>query len=212
MKRPLGAELGPFRAELAHAPLHGDRHAHAGPCILLHALGFRVAEEGYHGVADILVDRGAIVQSDPRHLSQIAVEHRGELLGFEVLGGRGEIGDVGEEDGELLAVRRDLDALGAGEDRLIDLRREIFRELVGERLELLVLLRDDLVGAALLLAHGVELLLVAVAQAHEPAGGAEQLLIILEQVRKSLPVLAVGELAVGDQFLCRRDHAPFGRE
>jgi hypothetical protein len=64
-------------------------------------------------------------------------------------------------------------------------------------------LRDDLVGVALLPAHGVELLLVAVAKPHQAARGAEQLLIILEQLGKALTVLAVGKAAVGDELLCR---------
>ena len=92
-----------------------------------------------------------MLERDVRHLGQIAVEQIGEVLGFELVGGLGEIDHVGEEDGELLAARGDLDILRAGEDRVVDLRREIFRQLGGERVELLVLLRDDLVGAALLL-------------------------------------------------------------
>jgi hypothetical protein len=73
-------------------------------------------------------------------------------------------------------------------------------------------LRNDLVGAALLLTHGIELLLVAVAKPHQPARGAEQFLVILEQLGKTLTVLAVGKAAVGDELLCRRDHAFFGGE
>ena len=112
-----------------------------------------IAEEHHDGVADIFVDGGAVLERDVRHLGQIAVEQIGQLLRFELVGGLGEIDHVGEEDGQLLAVRRDLDILRAGEDRVVDLRREIFRELGGQRVELLVLLRDDLVGAALLLAR-----------------------------------------------------------
>jgi hypothetical protein len=101
---------------------------------------------------------------------------------------------------------------GPGEDRVVDLGREVFRELLGERLELLVLERDDLVGVALLLAEGVVLLLVAIAQAHQAARGAKQLLIVLEQLFEALPVLAVGEAAARNQCLRRREDFLLGRE
>ncbi len=149
---------------------------------------FRVAEEHHDRIADIFVDGGAVLERDVRHFGQITVEQMGEVFRFELVGGLGEIDHVGEEDGQLLAVRGDLDILRAGEDRVVDLRREIFRELLGQRLELLVLRRDDLVGAALLLGERVELLLVPVAQLHQPARGAEQLLIVLEQLLVELAV------------------------
>jgi hypothetical protein len=96
------------------------------------------------------------------HLCQVVVEEVGKFLGFKLIRGLGEIDHVGEEDCELLAVRCDLYTLRAGEDRIVDLRREIFRQLGGERLELLVLLRDDAGG-------GVELSFVVVAETHKPA-------------------------------------------
>jgi hypothetical protein len=65
---------------------------------------------------------------------------------------------------------------------------------------------------ALLLAEGVELLLVAIAQAHQAARGAKQLLIVLEQLFEALPVLAVGEAAARNQCLRRRDDFLLGRE
>ncbi len=65
---------------------------------------------------------------------------------------------------------------------------------------------------ALLLAERVELLLVAVAELHQPPRGAEQLLIVLEQLLEALPVGALDEAAVGDQLLRRRDYALLGRE
>ena len=111
-----------------------------------------------------------------------------------------------------LRLDGDLDFLRAGEDRVVDLRRQIFRELGGQRVELLVLLRDDLVGAALLLAQSVELLLVAVAEPHQPARGAEQLLIVLEQLLEQLAVDAIGETSVVEQLLRGRDNLLFGRK
>jgi hypothetical protein len=57
------------------------------------------------------------------------IEQIGEVFGFELFGRLGEVDDIGEEDGQLLARRCDADILRAGEDRVIDLRREIFGEL-----------------------------------------------------------------------------------
>ena len=113
---------------------------------------------------------------------------------FELVGGLGEIDHVGEEDGQLLAVGSDLNALRAGEDRVVDLRRKIFRQLGGERLELLVLLGDDFGG-------GVQLPLVVIAEAHQPARGAEQLLIALEQLLEVFLLVRTVKDPIGKQAL-----------
>ena len=49
-----------IRLELRQPLLHGDRHAQAGARVLRGALGLRIAEEREDGVADELVDRGAV--------------------------------------------------------------------------------------------------------------------------------------------------------
>jgi hypothetical protein len=108
-------------------------HANASAGILLHALGFGIAKEHHNGVADIFADGGAVLERDVRHFGQIAVEQADEILRFELVGGLGEVDDVREEDGQFLAVRRDLDILRTGEDRVVDLRGKIFRQLLGER-------------------------------------------------------------------------------
>ena len=152
---------------------------YAGSRVLLQSTRLWVAEEHHDGVADIFVDGGAVFERDVRHLGEVAVQEVGKVLRLELLGGLGEIDHVGEEDGELLAVGGHLDALRAGEDGIVDLRREIFRQLGGERFKLLVLLGDDLGG-------GVQLPLVMVAKTHQPTGGAEQLLVALEQLLVSV--------------------------
>ena len=93
------------------------------------ALGFRVAEEDHHGVADELVDGAAVLEGDLRHLGEILVEQERDLLRLQALRGRGEILDIGEEDGELLALGVDGDVLLAAENARVDLRREIVRDL-----------------------------------------------------------------------------------
>ena len=144
-ERPFEPALAPFLLELAHAALHRDRHHHAGLGILLHAPGFGVAEEQQHRVADVLVDGGAVRERDLRHLGQVLIEDIRQLLGFQLVGGFGEACDVGEEDGQLLALGGYLDRLRAAEDRPVNLRRQILRQLRGKRLEHPVLLRDALV-------------------------------------------------------------------
>ena len=201
-ERLLGAKLLPLGAQLTHPPHHGDGHAHAGKSVLLQALGLGIAEEHHDRVADIFVDGGAMFERDIRHLGEIAVEQVGEVLRFELVGGLGEIHHVGEEDGQLLAVGSDLDALRAGEDRIVDLRRKIFRQLGGERLKLLVLLGDDLGG-------GVQLPLIVIAKAHQPARGAEQLLVALEQLLEVFLLVRAVEDSIGEQALSRRDHSLF---
>jgi hypothetical protein len=88
--------------------------------------------------------RGAVVERDPRHLGEVLVEQLGDVLGFQRVGSLGEARDVGEEHSELLAPAGELDLLPALEDRGVDLRREILRELAGQGLQLAVLVTDHL--------------------------------------------------------------------
>ena len=93
--------------ELVEPSLHLHRHPQAGSRVLDHALRLGVAEERQDGVADELVDRGAMLQRDLRHLGEVLVEQRGQLLRLQALGRGGEVLDVGEEDRELLALGGD---------------------------------------------------------------------------------------------------------
>ena len=138
----LDAGIAPSRAELLHALLHGDRHLDAGERVLLYASGLRIAEEDHDGVAHVLVDRGAVLQRDPRHLGQVLIEQLRDVLQFHPVGGLGEPGDVGEEHGELLALAGELHLLPALEDRGVDLRRQVLRELARQDLQLAVLAAD----------------------------------------------------------------------
>ena len=146
LEHVLLAALAPFGLQVAHPLLHGDRHLDAGDRVLPRAARLRVAEEQHDRVADELVDRGAVLERDRRHLAQVLVEEARQLLRLEQVGGLGEAGDVREEDRQLLALRRDLDILFAAEDRFVQLRRQVFRQLRRQRLERLVLLGDELVG------------------------------------------------------------------
>ena len=87
-------------------------------------------------------------QGDRRHLGQVLVEQCGQVLGLQPLGGAGEVLDVGEEDGELLALGGDRDVLLAAEDALVDLRRQILGELHRDRRQEVVGLGQLLVDAA----------------------------------------------------------------
>jgi hypothetical protein len=136
LKGLLGPDVHPFALQLPHAALHGDAHLDAGQRILAHAAGVRIAEEGEDRIADVFVDGGAEIQRDLRHLRQVVIQQTRQLLGFEAVGRLGEIGDVGEEDGQLLALGRDLGRLLAGEDRIVDLGREVFGQLPRQPLEL----------------------------------------------------------------------------
>src|SRR5215213_4772540 len=147
-QRRLDAGVAPGAGELADALLHGERHRDAGERVLLDAAALGVAEEHHDCVADIFVDRRAVLERDLRHLGQVVVEELGQVLGFHLVGGLGEAGDVGEADRQLLALARDGDVLAAGEDRVVDLRRQVLGELARERLERRRFLRQ--VGLALL--------------------------------------------------------------
>ena len=135
----LDAGVAPLGVELGEPVLHLERHAQAGLGVLGLALGFRVAEEDQHRVADELVDGAAVLNSAiVRHFGEIFVEQLRDLLGLQPLGGRGEVLDVGEEDRELLALGVDGDVLLAAEDALVDLRRQVARDLHRQRSEEIV--------------------------------------------------------------------------
>ena len=117
--------------------------------VLGHAFGLRIAEEDQDRVADELVDRAAMLERDRRHLGQILVEQPRDLLRLQALGGGGEVLDVGEEDRELLALGLDRDVLLAAEDALVDLRRQIARDLHRER-------GEEIVGRLELAVHAAD--------------------------------------------------------
>ena len=84
-----------------------------------------------------------------RHLGQVLVEQRGQVLRLQPLGGAGEVLDVGEEDRELLALGGDRHVLLAAEDALVDLRREVLGDLHRDR-------RQEVVGLGQLLVHAAD--------------------------------------------------------
>jgi hypothetical protein len=67
-----------------------------------------------------------MLKGDLRHLGEILVEETGQILRLEIVGDLGEILDIAEKDGELLALRLERDRMLAGKDRLVDLWRQVF--------------------------------------------------------------------------------------
>ena len=55
----------------SHPPLHREGHVDARHGVLLDAPRLRVAEERQDRVADVLVDGGAVLEGDLRHLRQV---------------------------------------------------------------------------------------------------------------------------------------------
>ena len=145
LQRRLDAAVVPFLRQLADALLHGDRHLDAGQRVLLNAQRRRIAEEHDYGVADVFVDGRAVLQRDLRHFGEIVVEELGEVLELHFVGDFGETDEVGKANRELLALADDLDVLLAGEDRIVNLRRQVFRELGRQRRQ-----RRGLLGQILL--------------------------------------------------------------
>jgi hypothetical protein len=150
-ERVLRAGAPPPDIQFGKTPLHLDRHPQARLCVLLGSLGFRVAEEDQNGIADESVDRAPVLESDGGHLGEVFIEERGHLLRLQALRSSGKILDVRKEDGQLLALSMDGYVLLAAEDALVDLGREIPRDLPGYggeelvgRFQVLVDARDHL--------------------------------------------------------------------
>ena len=64
----------------------------------------RGAEHGHHGVADELLDRAPEALELVAQPRMVGPEQRAHLLGIHALGARGEADEVGEEDGDDLAL------------------------------------------------------------------------------------------------------------
>ena len=78
------------------------------------------AEHGHHGVADELLDDAAVRLDVLVPAQEVGVDDRADILGVELLGQHGEVDEVGEQDGDELALLGDgpVDQLGAlGEQR-----------------------------------------------------------------------------------------------
>jgi hypothetical protein len=83
----------------------------------------RIAKERHDRVPHVLVYRGTVTDSDLGHFGQILIEQVRQFLGFETVGGLGEIRDVREEDRQLFPLGGDSGAVSTGEDRIVQLGR-----------------------------------------------------------------------------------------
>jgi len=76
-----------------------------------------------------------MLERDLRHLGEVLVQVLGQRFRLQVFRSLREALDVTEEDGELLAPRGDPGIVVAGENGLMDLRRQVFGELCGQVLQ-----------------------------------------------------------------------------
>ena len=128
---PQQSAVPPFLLQISHATLHCDCHNNTGLSILCDTLGFWVAEEQEHCITDKLVDGRAVLKGNHGHLGEVVIKNVCQLLRFQIVCGLGEACDICETDRELLPLGRDLNVLLTFKNRLINLRREIFRQLRG---------------------------------------------------------------------------------
>jgi hypothetical protein len=139
LERFFCAQFQPTKLELTHPLLHGDRHLDAGDRVFLAAPTRRIAEEPDDRVPYVFVDRGAVAHGDLGHFDQILIEQVCQFLGFETVGGLGEIGDVREKDRQFLPLGRDSSSMRTGENRIVQLGRQKFGQFgrqLGEQLVL----------------------------------------------------------------------------
>ncbi len=109
---------GDLGVELVERVAHAQGGADRPMGILL--LGCAHAEHGHHGVADELLDDAAVGLDVLVPAQEVGVDDRADVLGVELLRQHGEVDEVGEQDGDELALLGDgaADELGAlGEQR-----------------------------------------------------------------------------------------------
>jgi hypothetical protein len=61
----------------------------------------RDAEDRHHRITDVLIDQAAVRNNDPFECDETAIDEAGDFFGIQLLGNRGETGDVSEENGRL---------------------------------------------------------------------------------------------------------------
>ena len=86
------------RPQPADAADELERRPH-GPLGIVLMAGRR-SPDGHHGVADELLDDAAVALDDPAREVEVRRQEFANLLGIPVLGERGELDEVGEEDGD----------------------------------------------------------------------------------------------------------------
>src|SRR5262249_4835422 len=115
--------------QFADTLLHRQRHLNTREGVLLNTEGGWIAKEQYNGITNVLVDCCTVLQRNFRHFGQVMVEQLREILRLHFVSNLGESNQIGEADRKLLAFADDLNLLLAREDRIINLRRQIFRKL-----------------------------------------------------------------------------------
>ena len=116
-QRCFNSNVAPDVGKFVHPLLHGESHLHTGERVLLDTASLRIAEKHQDRVADVFVDRRAVIQSNFRHFRQVVIEELSEILGLHLVSGLGKAGDVRKEDRQLLAAAGNLDLLLAAENR-----------------------------------------------------------------------------------------------
>ena len=102
---------------------HLQRHPHGAHGVVL--VRHRVAEENLDLLADVLVQRAAILEHDLRHRVQVGVQQVDQLFGLVALGDRREPPHVHEGYREVLPPRRQRHRQVAGHDRIGELGRQV---------------------------------------------------------------------------------------
>src|SRR5215472_12080132 len=109
--------------------LHVSGHAQASLGVFSFSLGVRIAKKNQNSVTDKFIDRPAVLECDIRHLGKVLVQQQRDLLRLQAFYSCRKILDVGKENRELLALSVNGDILLAAEYTLVDLRREVARDL-----------------------------------------------------------------------------------
>src|SRR4029077_17555827 len=81
-ERPQKSAASPFLLQLAHAPLHGDRHQDASLGIFGDTFRFWIAEEQQHCIANEFIDGRAMLKRNHGHLGEVMIEYVRQLFRF----------------------------------------------------------------------------------------------------------------------------------
>ena len=103
-QRCLDTLAAPFLPHDFHVFTHFHRHGHAGEGVFFLAPAGGVTEENHDGIANELIDGAAVFEGHFRHFVEVVVQQFRQCFRLHLFGQFCKTLDVGEEDGQFLAL------------------------------------------------------------------------------------------------------------
>src|SRR6516162_11248568 len=119
--------------------LHLNGHAKTRLGIIDFSVSFRITKKDKHRVPNKLVDGATVSECNFGHLCEISIEQLGNLFWLETFCNPRKILNVGEKNRKSFSLSVNCHVLLSVENALVDLGRQVSRDLRGQRIQKIVL-------------------------------------------------------------------------